>query len=274
MRARPGGSLSFDAPSCGLRYLGFVMYDALNPEQVEVWIDEVRQGVAIAGANNHRERLFALTEPYDFRGGERVQLQTPVDEPGDPSPDDWINRGPPREMSPYEDRPLTGSYLRRAWLGEYRIECVAFFTDLPPENDLPCSFTHVHAEALHPPVDVDADASSASVRLTWVTTWDARCRIEYFAEGSPDRGVIEEGIPWANHRIVLTDLLPNTSYRYRVSATDRYGTVVESDEGAFATSPLPRLVGTATSESIPLTVRNTGAGRAWSRSGEMRHTLP
>ena len=68
VRREPGGALSFTAPDCGPRYLGFVMFDSVYGEEAEVWIDGVKQGVAVVDGNVQRERLFTLTEPYNFRG--------------------------------------------------------------------------------------------------------------------------------------------------------------------------------------------------------------
>ena len=39
-----GGSIAFTAPSCGLRYLGFVILDSLTVEQVEISIDGGQEG--------------------------------------------------------------------------------------------------------------------------------------------------------------------------------------------------------------------------------------
>ena len=72
-----GGSVSVEAPNCGLRYFGFVIFDSLTPEQVEISIDGVHKGTAIVSGNNQRERLFTLVEPYKFEGGELVKLITP-----------------------------------------------------------------------------------------------------------------------------------------------------------------------------------------------------
>ena len=261
VRMEPGGSIRCAAPDCGRRYLGFVIYDQLDTETVEIWIDGVKEGVAVADGNNQRERLITFTEPYDFRGGEEIRLRTPTGERAETDPNEWITRGPPMEMSPYGNRDLTGRHLNEVG-EEYRIECIAFFTESPPENDLPCNFDYVHAEpegALDEGRDTkDEAAGSASVRLTWVTTWDARCKLEYWVEGSRDHKVIEEDHPWTNHRIKLTELVPEKSYRYRLSAVDRAGKVVESEKGAFVTASPPTVTGNATSEHIPLTIRNDG----------------
>ena len=149
--------------------------------------------------------------------------------------------------------------------GTYRIECIALFTDLPPENELRYGFDRVHAESTSPiyPLggsgetgNVPGADTSASVRLTWVTTWDARCKVEYWAEGSRVPAVVEEESPWANHRVVLIDLLPDTTYFYRLSALDPDAKIVESETRTFTTSPPQPGIGGADSERIPLTIRN------------------
>ena len=230
VRTDPGGSLTWYAPSAAARYLGFVIYDSLSTETVEIWIDGVKRGVAAADANNRRERLLTLVEPHDFHGGEQIRLKTPPEEGG-----------------------------------TYRIECIALFADPPPENGIRYSFDRVHAESTSPPHlrggsretgSEPSAATGASVRLTWVTTWDAQCKVEYWADGSRERAVIDEGSPWANHRVVLTDLLPDTTYFYRLSALDPDAKIVESETRMFMTSPPPPGIGGAASERIPLTVRN------------------
>ena len=247
VRREPGGSLSFKAPDCGPRYLGFVIFDSVYTEEVEVLIDGVKHGTAVVDGNIQRERLFTLTEPYEFRGGEQVRLVT--SEESDDEYDAAI-RGPVREMTPYYSQWEKG--------GEsYRIESAAFFAELPPENDLPSRFEHVHAEPVFAEADNDDDASTLSARLTWVTTWDALCRVEYWVEGTDDdTRVVEETGPGANHRVILSDLAPDKTYSYRVSASGRDGVHVESTVNTFRTSRPAPAVGRAISERLSLTVRN------------------
>ena len=262
VRTSPGGSLSFTAPDCGPRYLGFVIFDSVNSEEVKMLIDGVEHGTAVVDANNQRERLFTLTEPYDFRGGELVRLFTPEESPDEHNPTD---RGPVREMTPYYSQWEKG--------GEsYRIECAALFAELPPENDLPCGFMHVHAEPVFAETDNDESiaASPSSARLTWVTTWDARCRVEYWVEGTHDTTMIEKTGPGSNHRVILSDLAPDTTYSYRISASGRDRVHVESTVNTFGTFRPTPPAGRAVSERLSLTVRNpVDAGRhtAPARSG-------
>ena len=258
VRREPGGSLSFKAPACGPRYLGFVMFDSVYSEEVEVWIEGAKQGTAIVDGNIQRERLFTFTEPYDFRGGEQVRLVTSVESEDDHDP---TLRGPVREMTPYYSQWEKG--------GEsYRIECAAFFAELPPENDLPSEFEYVRAEPVFAEADndVEEEATTVSARVTWVTTWDARCRVEYWVKEAKDISVIEEASPGANHRVVLSDLIPNASYCYRITATDRDGIPVETTVQTFEMSrPVPAME-RADSESLTLTVKN--------QSDRARHCVP
>ena len=258
VRREQGGSLSFTAPDCGRRYLGFVIFDSVYSEMVEVWIDGVEQGVAVVDGNVQRERLFTLTEPHDFRGGERVRLVT-----SDESDDDYdpAIRGPVREMTPYYSQWEKG--------GEsYRIECAAFFAELPPENDLPSEFEHVRAEPVFAEGDndIEAEATVASARVTWVTTWDSRCRVDYWVKGTDEISVYEETSPGANHRVILDELLPDATYCYRVGAAGRDGARVETAVQTFETSRPIEAVGKAASERLTLTVRN--------QSEAARHPAP
>ena len=258
VRRAPGGSLSITAPACGNRYLGFVIFDSVYTEEVEVWIDGVKHGTAVVDGNIQRERLFTLTEPYNFRGGERVRLVTSEESDDEYDPD---VRGPVREMTPYYSQWEKG--------GEsYRIECAALFAELPPENDLPCEFAHVHAEPVFAETDNDDDddTSTISARLTWVTTWDASCRIEYWVEGTDATGLKEESGPGANHRVILDDLARDTTYSYRISASGRDGVDVESPINTFRTSRPTPAAGRSISESLSLTVRNP--------MGTALHTAP
>ena len=252
VRTEPGGSLSFTVPNCGPRYLGFVIFDSLDAEEVEVWIDGMKRGTAVVDGNNQRERLFTLTESYDFRGGEQVSLvtpQSPAETNGQtPSKPEWEG-----------DLGIEGR-LRRIGGEPYRIECAALFAELPPEMEPPCNFTHVHAEPVFVEADNNAgaiDALVASARLTWVTTWDAQCRVEYWVQGADDVSIIDESEPGANHRVILNDLSPDTEYCWRVSASDRSGTRVKTAVQWFETSRPAPAKGKAVSERLMLAVRNS-----------------
>ncbi len=244
VRTAPGGSISFTAPSCGLRYLGFVMLDSLILEQVEVSIDGVQKGIALANGNNQRERLFTLTEPYNYRGGEEVQLSTPQENIENASPGENV----------LVDLGIEGR-IRTEVEESYRIECVALFKELPPENDLPSNFEYIHADAINLS---GANTGPTSARLTWVTSWDAKCAIEYWEDGSDSIDTARETGASANHRVVLTDLKPGTEYHYRLLSSDRNGVPTQSQTQAFTTSISGPETSTAKAGKISLTVTNPG----------------
>ena len=243
-------SLTYEAPACGLRYLGFVIYDSLFTETVEVRIDGVVRAVVAIDGNCQRERLLTLAEPVDFRGGEQVRLVGLPREPADPDDD----RGPVRAMSPYSAQWDEG--------GEsHRIEGIAFFAELPPENDLPCDFAHVHADAGSTAAGRGASANPVGYAyLTWVTTWDSRCTVEYWAEGGQAE-TVEETRAWTNHRVKLDGLMPDATYRWRLSAAGRHGRPVASGAHSFTTSPAPAPVGSAAYERLDLSVRGAEGRR-------------
>ena len=252
VRTEPGGTLSFAAPESGPRYLGFVIFDSLDTEEVELWIDGVKRGTAVVDGNNQRERLFTLAEPYDFRGGEQVRFVTP--QSGAES------NGQSATKPEWEGDLGIEGRLRRIGGEPYRIECAALFAELPPEIEPPCEFAHVHAEPVFVEADNSEDSSdgpTASARLTWVTTWDALCRVEYWAQGTDDITVIEEADLGANHRVSLHDLSPNAEYCWRVSASDRSGTRVETAVQSFDTLRPAAAKGMAVSERLVLAVRNS-----------------
>lgn len=243
VRTTLGGFISLDAPSCGLRYFGFVILDSLTLEQVEVSIDGVKKGVAVVNGNNQRERLFTLPEPYNFQGGEQIQLNTPQER---------IGNGNLGEDVPV-DLGIEGR-IRTEVEESYRIECVAFFDELPPENDLPSHFAHIHAD----PIGSSSTDTVTSARVTWITTWDAKCTIEYWQEGSDNLNIVEEMSTGANHRVVLTDLIPDTRYRYRLNSADTHGKPIQSRTQSLVTSIPKPAARKAATEKISLAVKNPG----------------
>ena len=93
------------------------------------------------------------------------------------------------------------------------------------------------------------------MRLTWITTWPARCTVEYW--GADKKGMTQtEASPLANHRVHLEGLKPGTKYGFRIVAPKPDGTAVKSPDQAF-TFQLPKpFVGTAKRERTPLRIEN------------------
>ncbi|MBT3267896.1 fibronectin type III domain-containing protein [Candidatus Poribacteria bacterium] len=218
-RTEVGGSISLLAPACGDRYVGFVIYDeSRGAEPVDIEIDGVVVATAIADANNRRERLFTLSESRRFEGGERVRL------------------------------------VAHGASGRYRIERVAFLTELPEATERPFEIRRLHVGA----AEESASASSVEARITWTTTRDASCRVEYWGDGSNGRAIVEEDELGMNHRVVLRGLETDAAYRYRVVSTDIDGATTQSEVGTFSTRAAAAPAGSVRSAHVPLTVTHEG----------------
>ena len=56
----------------------------------------------------------------------------------------------------------------------------------------------------------------------------------------------------------MKDLIPNTSYNYKISSTDREGKSVTSEQGTFVTTPAQASIGSVGIGQVSLSVRNSG----------------
>lgn len=74
-RSEPRGRILARVPVAGTYYPGFMFYDGPGDERMGIRIDGVECGVAIANADDNRDRLFFLSEPYHFQGGETIELR-------------------------------------------------------------------------------------------------------------------------------------------------------------------------------------------------------
>lgn len=69
------GRILAKSPVAGSFYPGFFFYDTAGNERISISINGAERGVAIADADNNRDCLFFLTEPYIFHKGETVELR-------------------------------------------------------------------------------------------------------------------------------------------------------------------------------------------------------
>jgi hypothetical protein len=109
-RTAQQGLIVARVPVAGSFYPGFQFYDGSGDERISIRIDGVERGVAVADADDKRDRLFYLTEPYQFRGGESIEL-----------------------------RNLTSS-------GEYRVEDLILLKEKPPARRFPYAFSDIFAQ--------------------------------------------------------------------------------------------------------------------------------
>ncbi len=75
-RSSDEGRVMARVPAAGTFYPGFMFYDGPGDERISIRIDGVERGIAVANADDNRDRLFFLSEPYRFRGGETIELRT------------------------------------------------------------------------------------------------------------------------------------------------------------------------------------------------------
>ena len=94
-----------------------------------------------------------------------------------------------------------------------------------------------------------------AMRLTWITTWPAQCRIEYGQSADAMKTVVESS-GLANHRVYLDNLEANAAYRFRIIAPRPDGDEVRSDEMTFTFTPPAPFAGSVELATAPLHVEN------------------
>jgi hypothetical protein len=70
------GRLSVTVRTPGSYYPAIQIYDGPGDERIRISVDDREQGAAFANLDDRRERLFFLTQPIEFRGGETVHFET------------------------------------------------------------------------------------------------------------------------------------------------------------------------------------------------------
>ena len=90
-----------------------------------------------------------------------------------------------------------------------------------------------------PPVlsDIQSiDITGTSARITWDTNEDSDSRVDYdIAPGPPYGSNVTSGTLTNAHSLTLTSLVPNTTYRYRVTSKDALNNSAGSVEFTFTT---------------------------------------
>jgi hypothetical protein len=80
-----------------------------------------------------------------------------------------------------------------------------------------------------------SDTTDTSVALSWLTSHPAWCRVEYGVDLTFDLATDDEPDAVTAHSAELLDLLPSTSYDFRIVATDGYGQETVSNVYSFET---------------------------------------
>ena len=213
-RSDSGGRILARVPVAGTYYPGFIFYDGPGEERVSVQINGVERGVAVANADDNRDRLFFLSEPHQFQGGETIQLKALTDQ------------------------------------GLYQTADLILLKQKPQARPLPYVFS-----------DLFAQPDGSTAELTWITSWPARCTLEWGKETGSPLAAETESLAVANHRMWLRGLQPGQQYRFRVMAKDRDNRPVASPWQSFRAAQRAPARGTAKQGRLPLKIVSPdGAG--------------
>jgi hypothetical protein len=222
VRTAPGGKILVTAPSDGRYQFGFLLYDQAGTERVEVRHAGRRLGIAVADDDDNRTKLFFTRQAYAFKAGERVELCTSLAS------------------------------------GNYRVEDLLFLASAPEIRPRVLQLSDLEVT----PVWEGDRARHNAVRVTWITTWPAKCTLKYTTFGLARQ--IVESEPLANHRVYLEGLMPGATYQLQVVAPKPKGGEVTSTPLQFIAAA-PQVSCRTERASVPLRVQNpsTDALTAW-----------
>ena len=216
VRTAPGGTIIATAPSDGRFHVGFLLYDQPGIERLEVRRAGKRLGAAVADEDDNRTKLFFTQEAYDFKAGDRVELRT-------------ANSA-----------------------GNYRVEDFIFLARPPKIRPRVLELTDLEVT----PVWEGDAARAGTMRVTWITTWPAKCTVKYKAAGPVEQVVEIESL--ANHRVYLEGLKVGQTYQLEVVAPKPEGGELASKLITFSTAPV-KVPATTELGHIPLCVQNPSA---------------
>jgi len=217
------GTISVKVPKAGKFYPALVVYDSPGAETYELEIDGRRVGRFVAAEDDRRQRVHFLSQPIDFRGGERLT---------------WKVGGQ----------------------GSHVTEDVLLLAAKPPKRDRCFEIRQVEAAFVPQTSEVSKTSEvfhggSAALRITWITTWPTACTIEYGTSAAYGKKTTEP-LPVANHRLHLTGLKRGETIHYRILAPRPDGKPVTGPDQTLVFQPPTPPTGTAKRERTPLKVEN------------------
>ncbi|MCC6367642.1 MAG: glycoside hydrolase family 127 protein [Bryobacterales bacterium] len=74
-RTQDNASITATVPSAGTFYPAFIFYDSAGDERIAISINGKHVGTAVADADDNRQKLYFLSEPRTFQGGETIELK-------------------------------------------------------------------------------------------------------------------------------------------------------------------------------------------------------
>ncbi|MCZ2146324.1 MAG: hypothetical protein LC126_00945 [Bryobacterales bacterium] len=99
-RKDENASISVTVPSAGTFYPAFIFYDSVGDERIGIFVNGKQVGTAAANADDNRQKLYFLTRPQTFKGGETVELKALTKEGQYKTEDLFLLREKPQEKVP------------------------------------------------------------------------------------------------------------------------------------------------------------------------------
>ena len=221
-----GGTITVTVPRAGTFYPGVVVYDVEEP--------------------THVPRIYALIDHPPGLGSYEMGID------GEVVGRFWLREQDNRERLFFLDHAVKFKggeriTIRTGPTGVNLTEDILLLRKRPPIRKRAFGIRDPGADC------VERDGR-LQARLTWRTTWPARCTIEYGAAGAIQ--TVTEAGPLANHRVFLDGLEPGSNVRWRIVAPKPDGSEVTSGGMAFVFCAPAPFKGGVRRERVPLRVVN------------------
>ena len=235
VRTRPGAAFFISKPARGTYYPAFIMYDEQGVPDQVVTYFVGNERKGVAVAAAHDNRSYLFVLT---------------------------------EACEFTGNALITLMTPASGGGSYRIENLLLLKDKPRQEPRSHGFSSVRAVPLE-------RAGRRQARITWITDWATRSRLEYGPSADYGSRVETEEVAlppsaatyaqvymppvtsiYNNHRIILDDLQADRTYHYRLLGTAPDGTEVRSQDHTFSTAPRRRPRGDVARDAVPLQVAN------------------
>jgi hypothetical protein len=219
------GSIQVEAPRDGRYYPAFVFYDDTPGAAIGIFVNGKQRGTVVANANDNNQKLFALSQPVDFKKGDTLELRN-------------LN-----EVS-----------------GRYRTEDLLLLKTLFPQKASP--YTYNYVAATRPWQQDDANGESG-MRITFTTSWTAKAKVRYGTSEKLGSEVKEDDVPLNNHRLFLRGLKEGQKYFYRLAADNTEGREVLSEIKSFVFQKPKYPKATGSTQTVAFTLSKIPTSGNW-----------